>query len=41
MLKLLISASKECRIVAILICDGRNFHNLEADEEEKLESAVV
>ena len=39
--KCLISALKEDRVVVFLICNGREFYNLETDEEKELEPAVV
>ena len=37
----LISVLKEDRVLVSLICEGREFHSLVADEEKELEPAVV
>ena len=37
----MIIALKEDRVVISLMCEGREFHSLEADEEKELEPEVV
>ena len=35
------STLKKDKVVVSLICDGREFHSLEADEEKELKPEVV